>query len=51
MDAFGVLLYPASLTLALPFTSLRDKSWRTRLVVMAVVLSILTLASYIATLI
>jgi hypothetical protein len=51
VDAFGMLIVPASLTLALPLTGLRDASWRARLVVMAVVLSILTLASYIATLI
>jgi hypothetical protein len=51
VDTFGVLIYPASLALAMPFSSFRNKSWRTRLGVMASVLLILALASYLAALI
>ena len=51
VDTFGVLVYPVALTLAMPFTYLRRKSWPARLAVMAIMLSILAVSSYVATLI
>jgi hypothetical protein len=51
VHAFGLLLYPISLTLTMPFTSLRNKSWSFKLVVMTLLLLILAVASYVAVLI
>lgn len=51
VDAFGVLLYPALLMLAMPFTSTREKSRRARLVATAAALTILAVAWFVAKLI
>lgn len=51
VDTLGVLVYPAALTLTIPFTSMRDKSLSCRFAVTAVLLSILAGATFVATLI
>ena len=51
VDAFGVMLFPLAMTLALPFTYLKDQTRRAKTITIGITLAILALASYLAVLI
>lgn len=51
VDAFGIMVFPVALTLALPFTYLKDQTWLAKFVTVTATLVLLALASYAASLI